>query len=113
MTPEDLEPRRSRRRPIPGTLVEVRTTTASGRKWVVDGVDLSADGMGLVLPDELKIGTPVLLTFQLDNGARIESVPATVQHREPGVGGVQFEDWPEEDRLALLEYLVHRYEHDS
>ena len=113
MTSKELEPRRSRRRPIPETLVEVETTTGDKKRWVVDAVDLSADGMCLVLPNELKMAARVQLTFRLDDGTEISRVPAIVQHHEPGVGGVQFDEWHEDDRLALLEYLVHRYEHDA
>ena len=113
MTSEDLEPRRSRRRPVPGTLVEIELVGGEEKRWVVDAVDLSADGMGLVLPNELKTGNQVRMTFRLDDGTEISRVSATVQHREPGVGGVHFAEWPEDDRLALLEYLVHRYEHDA
>ena len=113
MPSEELEPRRSRRRPIPGILVEIESAEDEARRWVVDAVDLSADGMGLVLPDELKRATQVRLTFRLEDGTAITRAPAIVQHREPGVGGVQFEIWSEDERLALLEYLVHRYEHDA
>lgn len=108
----DPNTRRSRRRPLPGVLVQIETREEVSRRWVVDAVDLSADGMGLVLPEELAAGTPVLLSLRLDGESALAAVPAIVQHREPGVGGMHFEPWDDDDRLVLLEYLVRRYESD-
>lgn len=105
-------PRRSRRRLISGTLVEVDAPTVSDKPWVVDAVDVNADGMGLVLPRALRPGTDVLLTFRLDESCVFSRVPAVVLHREPqaGGGGVRFRAWPDADRLRLLEHLVRFYE---
>ena len=112
MADGDPNTRRSRRRPLPGILVQIETRDEPTRRWVVDAVDLSADGMGLVLPDELEPGTPVLLSMRLEEGSALAGVPAIVQHREPGVGGVRFDSWEDDERLLLLEYLVRRYETD-
>jgi hypothetical protein len=110
--PPSSTARRTRRLAVPGMLVEIEAPGISDQPWVVAAVDLSAEGMGLVLPDALAPGTPVLLTFQLGGGCNLARVPATVLHRQPqaGGGGVTFDRWPPEDRLCLLEFLVRWYE---
>lgn len=106
-TPPATRPRRSRRRPISGVLVEIEGPDLSRQVWVADGLDLNADGMGLVLPPALPIATEVLLTFRLDEAHEFSRVPAIVHHREPlaGNGGVRFGAWSDADRLRLLEHL--------
>ena len=69
--------------------------------------------MGLVLPPEVPQDTHVLLSFQLDESLAFSRVPAQVQHREGVSGGVRFDPWPTDRRLALLEFLVTAYEHNS
>ena len=81
--------------------------------WVVDAIDISSTGMGLVLPDELEAGQRVYLSFQLDDGPEFSRVPALVRHqRNVFSGGVSFEAWPSAERLKLLEYLVSWYENE-
>ncbi|MGE5234599.1 MAG: PilZ domain-containing protein [Acidobacteriota bacterium] len=105
-------PRRSRRHPIAGVLVEIEVPTLSDKPWVVDAVDINADGMGLVLPHGLEPGTHVLLSFRLDSTCEFSRVPAVLLHQEPqaGGGGVRFGAWSDADRLRLLEHLVRIYE---
>ena len=76
---------------------------------MVDAIDISSGGLGLVLPPEIEEGTSVELTFKL-GATELSRVPARVQHRFGTSGGVDFGEWDDEDRLALLEHLVARYE---
>ncbi len=101
--------RRTRRASVHGVLVAIDAPDLSSEPWVVDAIDLSASGLGLVLPPELLEDTRVLLSFQL--GAHdFSRLPAVVRHRFGVAGGVRFEPWPDADRLKLLEYLVQLYE---
>jgi PilZ domain len=106
---ERMMSRRIRRAPIHGMLVAIDAPELSSDPWVVDGIDLSSSGMGLVLPPELLQGTRVLLSFRLGDH-EISRLPATVQHKEGISGGVRFDDWPDSERLKLLEHLVSVYE---
>ncbi len=104
-------PRRSRRIAIPGVLVAVDAPGIAADPWVVDALDVSAYGLGLMLPPELPEGTEVLLSFKLDERLEFSRLPARVQHREDtSSGGVRFDRWPDSERLKLLEYLVRYYE---
>lgn len=102
--------RRVRRTPIHGLLVALDAPGVSDQPWVVDAMDINANGLGLVLPPELPEGTEVLLSFELDDHLRFSRLPATVLHRMGASGGVRFDRWPQDERLKLLEYLVRRYE---
>ena len=110
--PAASTPRRSIRRSISGVLIKIEALDLSDKPWLVDAMDVNADGLGLVLPRALTPGTEVLLSFRLDESAVFERVPAVVLHREPqaGGGGVRFRTWSDIDRLRLLEYLVGAYE---
>jgi len=104
-------PRRSRRIAIPGVLVAVDAPGIAAEPWVVDALDVSPTGLGLMLPPELPEGTEVLLSFKLDEELDFSRLPATVQHREgTSSGGVRFDRWPDSERLKLLEFLVRYYE---
>lgn len=98
--------------PIPGVLVAVEAPAVARKPWVVGAVDVSADGMGLLLPSGLASDTEVRLSFQLGDGTSFSRVPARVRHQEGGSGGVIFLAWTESERLRLLEYLVRSYEGD-
>lgn len=100
---------RSRRLAIHGVLVAIDAPALAQEPWVVDAIDISSGGLGLVLPGELAEGTEVELSFKL-GGVELSRVPAEVGHQFGTSGGVVFGDWDDEDRLALLEYLVRRYE---
>ncbi len=113
--PESSEPafRRNRRLAITGLLVAIDAPTVSDQPWVADGLDISASGMGLILPPELPEGSKVFLTFRLADEIEFSRMPGVVRHREGMSGGVVFEPWPVEERLRLLEYLVFLYETES
>lgn len=101
--------RRSRRLPIAGVLLAIDAPAVAARPWVVDAIDVSTDGMGLVLPPELPEGTRVELSFKIDD-AEFARLPAVVTHQLGTSGGVRFEPWPAPDRLRFLELLVRLYE---
>lgn len=107
---DDPHPRRTRRMSIPGVLVAIDAPEIADGHFVVDAIDLNADGLGLVLPPELPEGAEVELSFKLEDGLELSRVPAIVRHRAGSSGGVRFEGWSGEDRLQLLEFLVRRYE---
>lgn len=109
-SPAGLSRRQSRRTPIHDLLVAIDAIEIAPEPWVVDAIDINSRGMGLVLPPELPEGAPVLLSFKLDEDLHFSRLPATVLHRMTVSGGVRFDAWPAEDRLKLLEYLVHDYE---
>ncbi len=102
--------RRSRRLPIHGVLVAIDAPGVSPEPWAVDGLDLNADGLGLVLPAEIPEGIRVELSFKLAEATEFSRLPATVRHQWGSSGGVCFEAWPDGDRLRFLEYLVKRFE---
>ncbi len=104
------EERRSRRLPIHGVLVAIDAPEVTAEPWAVDGLDVNADGLGLVLPAELPEGVRVELSFELAAGMAFSRLPAVVRHQWGSSGGVCFEAWPDKDRLKLLEYLVRRFE---
>ncbi|MEM7582414.1 MAG: PilZ domain-containing protein [Acidobacteriota bacterium] len=101
--------RRSRRASAHGLLVAIDAPSVASEPWVVDAIDISSRGLGLVLPPELLAGTEVLLSFRLDDH-ELSRLPATVQYNKGVSGGVRFDAWPLEDRAKLLEYLVRFYE---
>lgn len=102
--------RGTRRRPIHGVLVAIDAPAIADQPWVVDAVDINADGMGLVLPPEIPEGSDVFLSFKLEGDLEFSRVPARVRHHDGLSGGMQFHSWPARDRLQLLEYLVRFYE---
>lgn len=108
--PPGTVPRRSRRRPIPGTFVAIDAPSISDSHWVVDAIDINADGIGLVLPPDLAAGTQVQLSFRLGENVAFSRVPAVVLHHDGLSAGVRFLAWPEGERLKLLEHLVRWYE---
>lgn len=104
------DPTRRRRLAIHGVLVAIDAPEISAHPWVVDAIDISSSGMGLVMPDEFVEGQVVLLSFQLDATYQFSRMPAVVRHQITASGGVEFRQWPTGERLKLLEYLVHWYE---
>lgn len=106
---EHPERRRSRRRALPGAFVAVEAPKLSTDLcWAGSAIDINGDGMGLVLPQEVKPGDEVLLTFRLDEERTVQRVPSVVLRQEGGYGfgAVKFEPWAVEDRLALVSYLL-------
>jgi hypothetical protein len=106
----DPEQRRSRRLPIPGVLVAIDAPEIAAKPWAVDGLDINAGGLGLVLPPELSEGSHVELTFKLEEGVELSRQPGVVRYQWGSTGGVCFEAWDADERLKLLEYLVRRFE---
>lgn len=112
--------RRAPRTPVPDLFValEMSDTSAvqvspkvSDRRrrpsWTASAIDISAEGLALTLPEEVPVGSEVLLTFRLDADTVFARVPSRVVRKEAGfgVGAVSFTSWPESDRLALVSYL--------
>jgi hypothetical protein len=83
------------------------SATSEGFSWAGNAVDINGDGLAMALPPEVEEGTDVLLTFTLD-GTEFARLPAAVvrQDREFGGGALEFGEWPEEARLALLGFLL-------
>lgn len=102
--------RRERRHPMHGVFVAIDAPGVAPEPWVVDAIDINAHGLGLVMPPELEEGTKVRLSFKLEAGLEFSRLPATVLHRLGNSGGVRFANWPDRERLKLLEFLVRLYE---
>ena len=106
---EHPERRRSRRRPLPGNFVAIEAPKlAPDLCWAGSVVDINGDGMGVMLPAEVKPGDEVLLSFRLDDDRMVVRAPSVVLRHEAGIGfgAVRFQPWPEPDRLALVSYLL-------
>ncbi|MEM9554624.1 MAG: PilZ domain-containing protein [Acidobacteriota bacterium] len=108
MDDEQRKPRRLRRT-IHGVLVALDAPQLSDQPWVVDAIDINANGLGLVLPPEMDEGTEVLVSFKLDD-LEFSRLPAVVRHHWSATGGIAFLAWPSAERLKLLESLVVWYE---
>ena len=101
------ERRRSRRRAAYGTYVAIEAPAVDqDLAWSGTLMDVNGDGMALTLPPEIKAGAEVLLTLRLDDDTQLDRVPAAVVRVEDGVGAVKFKEWPEDDRLKLLSFLL-------
>lgn len=111
-SPKDASPdeRRSRRLALPGVLVAIDAPQLAPKPWAVDALDINAGGLGLVLPEELPNGMRVELSFRLSEDIEFARLPAEVRHKWGSSGGVAFLEWPDHERLRLLEYLVQRFE---
>lgn len=99
--------RRSRRRAAYGTYVAIEAPSVDEEMaWSGTLMDINGDGMALTLPPEIEAGVRVLLTLRLGDDTQLDRVPAVVARVEDAVGAVRFEEWPEDDRLRLLGYLL-------
>lgn len=110
---DDSSPGRERRayprRPAPEVFVALESSEDPGRaEWAGSAIDISGGGLALTLPDEVPVGTELLLTFRLEDGTAFVRVPSTVVRKESGygIGAVRFHDWDDAKRLALLAYLA-------
>jgi hypothetical protein len=114
-----IERRRFPRVPVPDVVVGLELPEAAaaddpaGFAWVGSAIDLSLDGMSLALPDDVPLGSEVLLTFRLDDrGEEVAfvRVPAIVVRRKPGFGqgAVLFLGWDHAEWEALRAYLDRR-----
>ena len=101
------ERRRSRRLEAYGTFVAIEAPKVSETFcWSGTLMDINGDGMALTMPPELVPGSEVLLTLGLAPKVHLDRVPAVVVRLEDGVGAVRFTQWPEEERLKLLGFLL-------
>ena len=107
---EEAHAPRRQRRNIHGVLVALDAPQLADHPWVVDAIDINANGMGLVLPPEMEEGTEVLLSFKLEETIEFSRLPAVVRHQISATGGVNFLPWPSAERLKLLEFLIAWYE---
>ena len=82
--------RRARRASIHGVLVAIDAPDLSSEPWVVDAIDISGSGLGLVLPPELIEGTRVLLTFRLGDHD-LSRLPARAFLGEGGCAQCQYQ----------------------
>jgi hypothetical protein len=71
-----------------------------------EGLDLSEDGMYIYASHHFLVDSIVDLGFNL--GGETVNVSAKIQHSQPGIGfGVNFFDFPEEDRQKIEAYFAH------
>jgi len=82
----------------------------AGFTWVGSAIDISMDGLSLALPDDIPLGSEVLLTFKLDADTTLVRVPSIVVRRKPGfgLGAVLFLGWSTTDLQALQAYIDRR-----
>lgn len=101
--------RRSRRRPLAGAYVALEAPSLEPELcWASTVIDVNGDGMGLVLHSDARPGDEVLVSFRLDRDRAVMRAPAVVLRQEGGfgVGAVRFLPWTEDNRLALVSYLL-------
>lgn len=101
-----VDRRRAPRVPLVGVLVTVVSSDGSEVLCASDALDISTEGLALVLPEEtngsMNPGEGVLVSFRLDDGTSFARMPCRVVRKEVGVGAVDFTPWnrPERHRLA-------------
>ena len=78
--------------------------------WTCSALDVSYDGMGLVLLPEVEPGDEVLVSFRLDGAGEVVRAPSIVLRQEGllGLGGLRFTTWSDADRLTLASFLIER-----
>ncbi len=117
-----VERRRFPRVPVPDVVVGLELpadadttggflpTDPSGFTWVGSAIDISMDGLSLALPDNVPLGSEVLLTFKPDPETAFVRVPAIVVRRKPGfgLGAVLFLGWTPTDLQALQTFIDRR-----
>lgn len=113
------ERRGCHRRPVPEVVVAVELSdtnggnlsavsdTHGGLAWAGSAIDISPEGLALTLPDDIPVGSEVLLTFRLDEETAFARVPSVVIRKQHGfgLGAVRFQGWSRSDRQALGAYL--------
>jgi hypothetical protein len=115
-----IERRRFARKPVPEVFVAVELSdtladtlsagvsdTPGALAWAGSAIDISPGGLGLTLPEDIPVGSEVLLTFWLDDATVFSRVPSVVVRKEHGfgLGAVRFHDWSNQDVSALWAYL--------
>jgi hypothetical protein len=98
--------------------VELSDTTSSrlsavsdssfGLSWAGSAIDISPEGLALSLPDDIPVGSQVLVTFRLDDETAFARVPSVVVRKQPGyaLGAVRFQDLSTSDCHALRSFLA-------
>jgi hypothetical protein len=97
------------RRPVPEVFVAIETEQTTGHpEWASSAIDISADGLALMVPENVPVGSELYLTFRLEDGTSFVRVPSTLVRKEQGysTGAVRFHDWADGERLLLLAYLA-------
>lgn len=97
------------RRPVPEVFVAIETEKDPGHpQWASSAVDISADGLALMMPEDVPVGSELYLTFRLEDGTSFVRVPSTLVRKDRGycMGAVRFHDWADGERLLLLAYLA-------
>jgi len=117
---DSVDRRRFPRKPVPEVVVAVELSdtrrpalspvsdSASGLSWAGSAIDISPEGLALSLPDDIAVGSEVLVTFRLDDETAFARVPSVVVRKQPGygLGAVQFRDLTRSDRHALRAFLT-------
>lgn len=121
--PEELatiDRRRAPRVPVPDLIVAVEPTEIEGvvpeafdaamdsPAWACAAIDISRDGLGMILPSEVPIGAELLLTFKLDEQTYFSRVSGIVVRKQSGfgLGAVCFHGWTDSDLRALEAFLA-------
>lgn len=113
------ERRHCPRKPVPDVMVAVEVSdtdgagmsavsdTQGGLAWAGSAIDISPEGLALTLPDDIPVGSEVLLTFRLDDETAFARVPSVVIRKQAGfgLGAVRFHGWSRSERQALGAYL--------
>ncbi len=91
----------------PGSGAPAVSDTPGGLAWAGSAIDISREGLALTLPDDIPVGSEVLLTFRLNDETAFARVPSVVVRKQPGfgLGAVQFHDWKRTDQQSLGSYL--------
>lgn len=111
------ERREFARKPVPEVFVAVELSdtvpaalsdTPTVLAWAGSAIDISPGGLGLTLPEDIPVGSEVLLTFWLDEATVFSRVPSVVVRKEHGfgLGAVRFHDWTHHDLDALQAFLL-------
>ena len=117
---DSADRRRSPRKPVPEVVVAVELSditssrlspvsdSSFGLSWAGSAIDISPEGLALSLPDDIPVGSQVLVTFRLDDETAFARVPSVVVRKQPGygLGAVRFQDLSTSDRHALRSFLA-------
>lgn len=117
---DSVDRRRFPRKPVPEVVVAVELSdtpraslspvsdSASGLSWAGSAIDISPEGLALSLPDDIAVGSEVLVTFRLDDETAFARVPSVVVRKQSGygLGAVRFRELSSSDRHSLRAFLT-------
>lgn len=117
---DSVDRRRSPRKPVPEVVVAVELSDTAGSSlsavsdssfglsWAGSAIDISPEGLALSLPDDIPVGSQVLVTFRLDDETAFARVPSVVVRKQAGygLGAVRFQNLSTSDRHALRSFLA-------